>query len=553
LLLWVIPAFQGGKNYYFFGGSSERTGQNLYGYLGKDLPEIAGTIMTRPDVVLQHVMVEPKIEAMFCLFLPLGVFPLVGTEVTALVLPPLAVILLTDAPWVYSLNSWHYASVIPFLFFGMVVGVRRIITWINGASRASIHFQGNLLAVPAAVGVFILVSSALSTYVYNQRQPLAILDFNRYPVTEHTARAEAIAQMIPNRAVVLAQTELMPLISEREHAYIMPAIPCLGMADYVLADMQRPWYGYRKDIWEDVLRQPIFESVLNQDGYVLKKRAAPMHVLDVNFGDRMTLLGYTSNLTGTLTGGFAFRPAITWRVDRAMREQYVRIARVTDEQGHLWAMDEGIAGGGDCTTDRLDEGTVLSDLLRLDLPPTMPGGRYGLSVGLYEKVNGEYLPVVGEQKNITQTEIFMTALAIEKNKASFTASQLRIEQPLFVDMGEMRFLGSTFFPGAIRSGEEMSVGLYWRARGKPRGDYLVAVQLRDAADRIVAEQKDRPAAGAYPTTQWSEGEVLLDWHDWVVPATLAPGEYAMQVVLSDAVSGKVLGETALAKISITDR
>jgi uncharacterized membrane protein len=553
LLLWVIPAFQGGTNYYFWGGSSERPGLNLYGYLGKNLGEIGMTVITRPDVVFQYVIIESKIEALLYLLLPVGAIPLIGTEIIALALLPLAYILLTDAPWVYSPYTYHYAPVVPFLFFGLVVGVRRIISWVKGKSSASSNVRANRLAVPAAVGVFILASSVLSAYVYNQRQSLAILDFNRYPVTEHTARAETIAQMIPDRAVVLAQTELMPLVSERRYAYIMPAIPCLGMADYVFADMERPWYGYRKDIWEDVLRQPIFESVLNQDGYVLRKRTRSAHVVDVNFGNRMTLLGYTSNLTRTLTGGFIFHPALTWRIDHVMREQYVRIARVTDEQGHLWAMDEGIAGGGDCTTDRLDEGTVLSDLLRLDLPPTMPGGRYGLSVGLYEKVNGEYLPVVGEQKNITQTEIFMTALAIEKNKASFTASQLRIEQPLFVDMGEMRFLGSTFFPGAIRSGEEMSVGLYWRARGKPRGDYLVAVQLRDAAGRIVAEQKDRPAAGAYPTTQWSEGEVLLDWHDWVVPATLAPGEYAMQIVLSDAVSGKVLGETALAKISITDR
>jgi hypothetical protein len=68
----------------------------------------------------------------------------------------------------------------------------------------------------------------------------------------------------------------------------------------------------------------------------------------------------------------------------------------------------------------------------------------------------------------------------------------------------------------------------------------------------VAEDRQRPAAGAYPTTQWVEGEVLLDWHDVLLPTTLASGEYVVQVVLSDA-GGKILGETALAKISVVAR
>ena len=81
----------------------------------------------------------------------------------------------------------------------------------------------------------------------------------------------------------------------------------------------------------------------------------------------------------------------------------------------------------------------------------------------------------------------------------------------------MRFLGYVPPRETISAGELLQVGLYWRARDKPQGDYIVAVQLRDATGRIAFEHASRPAADAYPTTQWNAGEVLLDWHDFHLP------------------------------------
>jgi hypothetical protein len=140
---------------------------------------------------------------------------------------------------------------------------------------------------------------------------------------------------------------------------------------------------------------------------------------------------------------------------------------------------------------------------------------------------------------------------VEKDHTSLTASQLPIEQPLYVDMEEIRFLGSVRMPREVRAGERLSVGLYWRARGPVQGDYTVAVQLRQAGGQVAYEESARPAGGAYPTTAWQVGEVLLDWHDLVLPSSLAPGDYELWVVLDQATGPRVLGETGIGSIAIT--
>jgi hypothetical protein len=117
-------------------------------------------------------------------------------------------------------------------------------------------------------------------------------------------------------------------------------------------------------------------------------------------------------------------------------------------------------------------------------------------------------------------------------------------------MAEMRLIGFKPIPQTITAGAPLQVGIYWRARERPRGDYVVSVQLRDASGRVVLESKDRPAAGAYPTPEWNAGEVLLDWHDLQVPSLLSSGDYVVHVVLSDASNGMVLGETALVSLAI---
>jgi hypothetical protein len=125
-----------------------------------------------------------------------------------------------------------------------------------------------------------------------------------------------------------------------------------------------------------------------------------------------------------------------------------------------------------------------------------------------------------------------------------------IEQPLRVDMGEIRFLGSTDLPGSVMPGERLSVGLYWRARAQPKADYQIALQLRDKTGRISVDQTQQPAAGAYPTLRWQAGEILLDWHDLELPADMAAGTYDITVVLQETSTRAQIGQANIGKLQV---
>jgi hypothetical protein len=184
----------------------------------------------------------------------------------------------------------------------------------------------------------------------------------------------------------------------------------------------------------------------------------------------------------------------------------------------------------------------------------MPPGDYRISISIYDPDSDTTLAAHDMAGGQIGNDRTVTSVRIEKDKSSITASDLQrqyqLEQPYFVDMGEIRLIGFKPIPKAVVAGQVLPVGLYWRARDKPRGNYLVAVQLRDASGRVAFEQKSRPADGTYPTTEWDAGEVLLDWHDLIVPPSLMPGVYTIQVVLSDSKDGGLLGETALTPVSV---
>jgi hypothetical protein len=185
------------------------------------------------------------------------------------------------------------------------------------------------------------------------------------------------------------------------------------------------------------------------------------------------------------------------------------------------------------------------------LPVTMPPGTYAVVLNLYDQTRGQRLVAYGATGESLGDRPRVMTLPIAKNKSSVTADQLYIANRYFVDMQELRLLGYSELPDQVKAGTEFEIGLYWRARGKPRGDYWVVIQLRDSIGKIVVEQSTRPAEGTYPTTDWSEGEVLLDWHRIVLPPDIPSEEYQIIVMLKDILQDRILGEARLAATTIT--
>ena len=547
LIQVVIPYFRGGGTYYYF-GSGQYSGSGLYEYLGTSLPEIVTTLVTQPAFVLAHVFTTEKTEILTRMFLPQGIIALAGLENLALALPTLGYTLLSERRGQYIFGSEHYAPVYVFLAIAIVVGMERLLKLANRLTCS----QTYLKSVRIAIGGWVLMTSAAAYFLYAPG-PLS-RNFAPYIFipSPHDQIGVQIARMIPNDASVVVQSELASHVAQRRYLYLDTIYPCLSGVDYIFADTRRPWYTYREPGWQALFQSPWFTTVVENDGYVLRQRLPALKqdtATNVQFDDRLVFIGYNVPVTRTIIGGEAVHILTGWQVSQPLTRRYTLEYSLYDRAGHLWVQATHEPCRGIRPTNQWKPGQINYDDVLLRLPPTMPSGDYTLTLAMYAHRNEEPLEAHDALGHNLGTEIEIALLPVSKNKQSFTASDLWIEQRYFVDMGEMRLLGFKPFPTTLQAGQPLALGLYWRARVKPQGDYLVVVQVRDASGNLVIEQSDRPALGTYPTTQWEAGEVLLDWHDLQIPSDTPPGKYHLVVALRES-SARVLGEAKIGEISV---
>jgi len=543
LLQYLIPYFQTGQwggSFYYFSSGSLAGGGARYAYLGKTIPEILTTLVTRPDIVAAEVLIPSKMAYVLHLIVPLALLPLIGFEMSALALPTFAYTLLSRYAHQHSLAAAYHAPILPFLFFGAVIGMARLLAWKRPARPA----------YPIALAVLLLVTS-ISAYWLEAPGPLA-RKFQpwRYALNEHTAIGHRVQSLIPPHAgVVAAQNELLAYVSQRRFVYEV-AVKDYRQFDYLLADRTRGWYEVHESFWEPYLNSGYFEILADEDDWVVARRRIAETPLHISFGNRMTLLAYTLVPGDSLQGGQTARPIVAWRADAPIDTRYVIQAHLVDRDGHLWKSDAREPQDGALPTHRWQVGQIVPDQYRLHIDHTAPSGDYRITLRVYDPSRQVYLEARDDKGNPLGAEVTLTTLKVQKSKASVTASQIEIEHRLRVDMGELRLLGFVPPRRTIRAGELFQMGLYWRAHTQPRGDYFVVIELREVNGRGVFERAVRPANGTYPTTQWDAGEVLLDWHDFNLPPDLAAGEYHVIVKLREATDARALGEFNLATLTV---
>ncbi len=588
LLVYVIPYFYGtasGTGFYY---------AYRYAYLGKDVPEILRTAILQPGLILQHLVVPDKIEFLLQLLVPLAFVPLVGGEVLALALPSLGYLLISDYPYQYSIRYQYGAPLVPIIFFALVVGLARLSRlrllvhqnhpaksgfWslsrrIQIVSMQPHHVHrwhshlGCAIDTPSATSsdnlastnrklalATLICAASLANYSFQSAGPLgAYFSFGDYTVTPHVQVGYRLLEAIPANAAVIAETDLAPHISERRYIYEPSLVPDLRQIDYILADTKARQHSeeHAKVIWDVVLGLPFFETVAEQDGYILKKRAGPLitNPLHVQFDDRITLLGYSAGSSTPAPRGSSVPLVLVWRADRSSIERYVVFVHLLDAQGRLWQQDNGEPGRGWFRTDHWKVGDVTNDGYTLALPSIMPPGDYRITVRLCTVENEQCLNAHDGAGGALGGEPVLGTLRVGKDILPGPAQPLAITHPVSRNMGDLQLIGYTPEFSSVAPGDHMSLGLFWRAVRKPVKDLQVVLQLRDQAGKVSLEQVNRPAAGVYPTTEWMAGEGLLDWHDLTLPATLGAGEYQLLLLLRDSRDNPVGPAVALGSIKV---
>ncbi len=84
---------------------------------------------------------------------------------------------------------------------------------------------------------------------------------------------------------------------------------------------------------------------------------------------------------------------------------------------------------------------------------------------------------------------------------------------------------------AVARGDAVRLTLFWRAAQAPLASYHVRLRLVGSSGHVWWESSDHPVSGMYPTTAWKGGEVVPDYHEVPIEASLHPGDYRLEVGL----------------------
>ncbi|NIN68223.1 MAG: DUF2723 domain-containing protein [Anaerolineae bacterium] len=248
------------------------------------------------------------------------------------------------------------------------------------------------------------------------------------------------------------------------------------------------------------------------------------HPMRASFDNRIMLLGY--DLPSTAYPGAEIPLTLYWQ----------RIGHVPvdyDVAIELWGSGSKLLRSsveqplfGEYTPSRWREGEVLADAHLVRIPPTASGLLH-LRIAMQNPATKHALPVVDgwparQQWSATLSEIRVEGLPESTSSADYSPANFE---------GKILLLGHEIHNVQVRKGGSLELDLTWQALAPVHEDYTVFVHLLDEYDRIWGQEDIQPVYGTRPTSQWREGETVVDPHTVWTDGNAPLGLYRVQVGL----------------------
>jgi hypothetical protein len=225
--------------------------------------------------------------------------------------------------------------------------------------------------------------------------------------------------------------------------------------------------------------------------------------------------------------GDTLQVGLYWKALQPLGADYHTFVHLLDAGGQAVAQSDQQPGGVYYPTSLWRPGERLRSDHSLAVPDGAPDGVYDLYAGMYALRGGGQLELLGELVVIGSVGV----------KTSVRTEPGPISHPAGASFdGQIELLG---YDAAPRDGE-LVVTLHWRSSQLPDADYTVFVHLLDSDGQVVSQHDGPPQDGAYPTSTWDAGEVVMDVHTLSLPQDLPPGRYSLRVGLYLPDSGERL-------------
>jgi uncharacterized membrane protein len=542
-----------------------------YAWLGKTPQAVLETFLRHPDLVWDHVWRQANLPAYLGgLLLPTGFLSAFSPLAWLPSLPSLALNLLSDDPFTWRLEDFHYAAPIaPFALIAAVYGVRRLAAWVTRRSPAAGQYA------LAAACCLVLVASLMYHYARGF-SPLA-RPFQPWPIAEHQRRAEAVLAQIPSSAPLFAQSNLNPHVSGRRVLYQDPALltdPArlggLPPFDYLLFDVSsliNQDNFQQRVIASELLNGGVFGPVAASDGFLLLKRgaaSAPLpneffsfvranpeditYPLIADFGDAVQLRGFDLRFNRAEE----VQPVLYFQALRPLDEDYFIVLYLIDQWGNLrGATVEDQPALVWYPTRRWQPGEVVKVTFNTLTWYTGDMPAYRLAVGVMRghdpwQPPARLSPMVESATYAARLPDNGTLLELARFHPIFgmpTGSlaprqfgRPSMQTALDVSLGdEIRLLGYDLASPACSVSVEgdpncsLDLVLYWQAQRAMGANYSVFVHVVGPDGRIWGQRDSVPDAGAYPTWRWAAGEVVADPLRVALPPDIPAGTFNVAV------------------------
>ena len=236
----------------------------------------------------------------------------------------------------------------------------------------------------------------------------------------------------------------------------------------------------------------------------------PQPLRQAYFGDAVRALGYEVS-SHSLKPGQALEVSLSLQATRSLTEDYTLalqlLSPVPGDDVTLVNFNT-LPGGGNYPTYAWQPDEVIVDRYRLRVPEWVERAQAWRVVAiLYRLPDGERLPVTVAGQPAGK----MLGLGMVRVAASETTEvplEARLEPgPLFGEA--IRLEGLRVCP----EGKQLRVEAWWRAVDSPLDDYTALVHLYDAEGTLLATGDVPPLEGAFPTSLWEPGDMIVDEYD----------------------------------------
>lgn len=277
--------------------------------------------------------------------------------------------------------------------------------------------------------------------------------------------------------------------------------------------------------------------------------APPMdHIVDANFADQITLLGYDLPQQ-RVEPGESFPVTLHLRAERTIGTNLVIFNHLLDaaatQHGGVDRIPKNFY-----TTLLWVPGEIVADSYQVPVDTTAPPGVYWLDVGLYPTDKPTFsLPLFVNGQPIDQTSVRLGPIKVGGPPPGTTVDQVDLQYPLQITFGDqIELLGFNIEGEQQRKPAIDELNLYWQPLTLPAADYTVFVHIIDDQGNLVAQADGPPVEGSYPTSLWDPGEIIVDRR--TMP-DLQPGYYTVRMGMYEPVTGRRLPVDGTPEDSVT--